>query len=1004
METIIASMARTVSSPVFVGRRPELETIAAALRAAADGRGTFLLIAGEAGVGKSRLIEEAVAAARSDGAVAGIGRCLELGISGVPFAPIRTALHDVLATTDRPRDESANGKAIEALLPAWELVAPGGDRIGVGPDSSQARAFEACLDVLRRLSGVRPVLLIVEDVHWADPSTLDLLGYLAHGLWQAPIVLAATFRSDELHRRHPLQPFLGEVQRARTTERIDLGRFSHEEVAEQVGAILGEPANADLIERVYKRSDGNAFYAEEIVVAERSGSGLPPAMRDVLLARVATLSDPARDLLRMLAAGGVRVSTAVVARVAGTRPDELDEPLREAVDRHLVVPLEVDGEEVLAFRHALVQEAVYAELLPGERTRLHARYGSALESAQGAREASSPELAYHWFAAHDLPRALGASVEAGRQAAASNAYGDAHGHFERALELWDQVPDAEARTGLDRIGLLVLTAQAAAESDPARAASLMLEAVRSASDEVDRSRFALLKERQGRYAWLAGDGVTAVEACREAAQLVPDDAPLTTQARVLASLGQILMVTLTVGEAKTVCERAVALARAAGDVEVEAHATDSLGVTSVYLGDLETGRALLGRALDLAMGIGSIDEASRALSNLVDILHHSGLLAEAADQTVEAYAFAEQHGLARTSGVIDLTEGAQALYRLGRWDRAEEMLDLELQATSGVPQIMLEERLALLDVGKGRFETADGRLAIARPLTERVVEAQFTCPLAEAAAELALWRGDPRRARIEIAAVLDRLTPFPGHISRLGPLFAMGVRAEADASELARAKRDDRALVESETIARGHLDTIRTFRDAAASSLPNFLSQAEAWLALSEAEFDRLQGQDAPEAWARSAAALGAIPMPYPRAYALWRGAAAMLATSRDRIAAATILGEARAIAFELEARPLLEEIGALVRRARLDVPADHATEPPSPAEALGLTRREREILALIADGRTNREIAEALFITEGTAGTHVSNILGKLGVRGRTEAAAVAHRLGLVDEIPALD
>ena len=1014
-ETIIASMARTVSSPVFVGRRRELDTIAAAVHAAADGQGTFLLIAGEAGVGKSRLIEEAVAAARAGGASASIGRCVELGVSGVPFAPIRAALRELLAASTVLGHEEDAAVALRDVLPGQASAASTGERIGVGPDTSQARVFEACLDALSHLGTAGPVLMVVEDIHWADPSTLDLLGYLAHGLWQVPIVLAASFRSDDIHRRHPLQPFLGEVQRVRSTERIDLGRFSEAEVAEQVSAILGEPATRELIGRVFRRSDGNAFYAEEVVATEASNAGLPPAMRDVLLGRVATLSDPARELLGIIAAGGVRVSTAVVASVAETDPARLETSLREAVDRHLITLVEADGDEYVAFRHALVQEAVYAELLPGERSRLHARYGAALEAEP--RAGNSPELAYHWFAAHDLPRALAASVDAGRQAAASSAFGDAHGHYERALELWQQVPDAAAKTGLDRIALLELAARAAAESDPARAAALMLDAVRSAGDKVDRSRFALLKERHGRYAWLAGDGLTAVEACREAVQLVPDNAPLTTQARVLASLGQILMVTLTVGEAKVVCERAVDVARAAGDVEIEAHATDSLGVTNVYLGDLDTGRALLGKALELATGVGAIDEASRARSNLVDVLAHSGLLAEAAEQTVEAYAFAEQHGLARTSGVIDLTEGAQALYRLGRWDHAEEMLRLEwLQTTSGVPQIMLEERLALLDVGRGRFETADGRLAVARPLTERVVEAQFTCPLAEAAAELALWRGDPGAARTEIAAVFNRMTPFAGHISRLGPLFALAIRAEADASELARAKRDEASLATSEAIARGYLETIRELRAAAAVGLPNFLSQADAWLALSEAEFARLEGQDAPDAWARSATAIAAIPMPYPRAYALLREAAATLATSRDKGAATVVLGEARQIAVELGARPLLGEIDALARRARLDLlPAGRTDVAQRGDDGLGLTVREREILALIADGRSNREIAETLFITEGTAGTHVSNILGKLGVRGRTEAAAVAHRLGLFDEdkstqregdrpIPALD
>ncbi|HEX5013455.1 MAG TPA: AAA family ATPase [Candidatus Limnocylindrales bacterium] len=991
-------MARAVSSPVFVGRRRELDAIVASLAAAGAGHGALLLIAGEAGVGKTRLIEEALEAARAAGAAAAVGRCVELGASGLPFAPIRMALRDLLgaAAVD---GVTARTAALDALVPRAGPPAADADRIGLGPDTSQTRAFEACLDALRDLGRLQPVLIAIEDIHWADPSTLDLLGYLAHGLSDAPIVLIASFRSDELHRRHPLQPFLGELQRVRTTERIELARFSQDEVAQQIGAILGEPPTAGLLERVFKRSDGNAFYAEEVVAAEQSGSGLPPAMRDVLLARVASLGDAARELLRVVAAGGIRVSTAVVARVAGSPREALDEPLREAVDRHLIVPVEVDGDEFVAFRHALVQEAIYAELLPGERTRLHARYGAALDAASGSSEASSPERAYHWFAAHDLPRALAASVAAGRYAAASHAYGDAHGHYERALEVWDQVPDATERTGLDRIALLEFAAKAASENDPARATALMLEAVRS-SNEADRTRLALLKERHGRYAWLAGDGLTSIEACREAVRLLPEDAPVAAQARVLASLGQILMVTLQVGEAKAICERAIAAAQAAGDAEVEAHATCSLGVATVYLGNLDLGTALLRRAIGLAEQAGSIDEVDRAESNLVDVLAHSGLLAAAADQTEVAYAHAEANGLARGTGVTTLAEGALALYRLGRWDRAKAMFELAWrQTTSGINQIMVEERLALLDVGQGRFDAAAARLAVARPLIDRVIEAQFVSPLAEAAAELALWRGDTLGARTEIATAFERLEPIEAYISRLGPLFALGVRAEGDAAELARARRDEAAVAASTRIARGYVATISRLRDRAAADLPNFLSQASGWCALCEAEMGRVEGADAPEAWARAAAALDAIPMPYSRTYALWRAAAARLAASRDKAAAKAELTEARRIAIELEASPLLDEIDRLAGRAGIDLQLTDA--PPDalpPDDGLGLTRREREILALLAEGRTNRQIADALFITEGTAGTHVSNILGKLGVRGRTEAAAVAHRLNLVE------
>jgi DNA-binding NarL/FixJ family response regulator/tetratricopeptide (TPR) repeat protein len=1004
MAAIIGLVPRKVSSPLFVGREAELDRFAATIAAARDGAGQLLLVAGEAGVGKSRLLEEAVRRASADGMLVASGRCFGPGSSSVPFGPIREALRAVAAAAGGPSDGTGARPSIDAFLPVGleSVLAP--ERIGLGPDTSQARAFEACLELLRAASRDRPVLLVVEDVHWADRSTLDLLGFLAAGLSDAQIVLVASFRSDELYRGHPLQAFLGEVQRSRATERIDLARFTRDEAARQVSAILGEAARDDVVDRVFQRSDGIAFYIEEVLAAETGGTGLPPAMRDILLARVAALSVPTQELLQTVAAGGLRIPTAVVARVAEVGPEAVARFVREASDRHLVTVGDADGIEFVAFRHALVQEAVYAELLPGERSRLHVAYATALESAGAFWQDPAAQLAYHWFAAHDIPRALAASVEAGRRAAAGYAYADAHAHYERALELWDRVPDAAERTGLDRIALLELGASVAAQSDPARAAALLreaVEAVQAAGSDADRTRVALLKERYARYAWMAGDGVTAMEACREAATLIPDDAPMDARARVLASLGQILMVTRPTDEARPVSERAVAAARAAGDAEIEAHALDTLGVINVYLGSFEQGRSQVEAAIDLGIRIGSVDEASRAKSNLVDVLAHSALLSEVEDATVSAYAYALQHGLARNMGVFALAEGGLALYRYGRWDRAEELFAIASQhAPSGAPLIMVQERLALIDVGRGRFDAAAARFAVARALIDRVVEAQFVSPMAEAAAELALWRGDPLGARAEIAALFDRLDVVPAYISRLGPLLALSVRAEADASEVARPRRDAAALAASDAIVRAHLDVMRALHAEAAGRRRNFLSQADSWLALCEAEAARQAGSDESAVWARAAVAFEAIPMPYPAAYARWRRAAAILAVSRDRSAAAAEARTALDGAQALGARPLFDAIEGLVARARLElVPHVRVASARLPGDELGLTRREREILALVAIGRSNRQIAEALFSTEGTAGTHVSNILAKLGVRGRTEAASLAHRLGIVAE-----
>ncbi|MGI8929200.1 MAG: helix-turn-helix transcriptional regulator [Candidatus Limnocylindrales bacterium] len=998
-------MAGRVSSAVLVGRRNELGRLQDAVAGAADGHGSLIFLAGEAGVGKSRLVAELVASSREEG-LAAVGSCVEMGVAAIPFAPFRQALRELAGALGIERLLELGGARAEltGLLPAAALSPmprpPVEEPIGLGTDSSQARMFEALLELLRRIGSEQRLLLVVEDIHWADPSTLHLLRYLANGIANASFALVATFRSDELHRRHPLQPFLGEIQRNRSTERIDLDGFSKEEVSEQLAAIIGQPATPELINRVHGRSNGNAFYAEELVAVEQSGAPLPAAMRDVLLARVASVDADTQELLRIVAAGGAQVSTQIVAMVAGSEPAEAEASLREAVDRRLIVPTESDGDERLAFRHALVQEAVYSELLPGERARLHERFGAALASIHQPNDASSAELAYHWYAAHDLPRALTASIEAAVWAEGNHAYADAQRNYERALELWDRVPDAGEQISMDRIDLLECAASATEEGNPPRAAALMLEAIKALDDTVDRVRLGLLKERYGRYAWMAGDGFAAIAACREAVALVPDQPPTRARARVLASLGQILMITMVLEEARRTCLEAVETARLVNATDVEGHALDSLGVTNAYLGDLDTGLGQLRQSLEIAKRLGAIDDIIRAHANIVDVLAHSGHLAAAGSQAEEAYEFTREHGLPPASSVLDLAEGALAYYRLGQCDKALRLLEqAQRLGVGGVPQMMVEQRLALLEVGLGRHEAAAARLASARTSIETAVEAQMIAPLVEAAAQLALWRGRPLEARADVTAATERLEARPAYISRLGPLYALGVRAEADLSAIARAHRDEEALDKSAAFAGGYVQTMQSLSNDAEAGLPNFLTQSTAWLSACEAEMARLRGSSDPALWSRSAASFGAIPMAYPRAYALWRQAEAELAVSHSRASAVEPLKEARQIAVELVAAPLLGEIDALARRAGIDIEDVPDAQPGTSAiDPLGLTPREREILKLLASGRTNRQIAEELFITVGTTGTHVSHILDKLGVRGRTEAADVAHRMGLID------
>ncbi len=993
-------VATHISSPRFIGRRTELEQVASALADPTSARSSIVLVAGEAGVGKTRFVQEAIGSARDTGALALSGGCIELGGAGLPFAPIAEVLRSLTTGLSRPQVEQLLGSArseLGRLLPDFAREAGGADQHEpLAQVSVQARLYEVFLGLLRQIAGERPILLVLEDLHWADRSTLGLLAYLGRGTHDVGLLVMGTYRNDELHRRHPLLPILAELDRARIAERIELARFGRPEVAEQVAGIRGAPADQALLERIYDRTDGNAFYVEELLAARSSGSRLTEQLRDVLLARVAGLSDSTQELLRVASASGPRIRSGTLARVAAIAEDDLFVGLREAVDRHVLVQRIGEDGDPLAFRHALVQEALYDDLLPDERARIHARFADALASdADGPGQIQlAAELAYHWYAAHDLPRALGASVEAGAAAASVYAFADAQAQYERALELWDQVPDADRLTGLDRAGLLENAARVAALAHPPRAVALVREAIGLVDPVADPTRAGLLHERLGRYSWTAGDGATALTAHREAIRLVPATPPTIARSRVTAGLCQILMVEGALIEGRHVCEEAVAVARAIGARELEGHALNSLGVTMAYQGDLDGGLANLREAQRIGLGVDNVDDVARAYENLIDVLNNAGRFADASELSIEAFDYARAHGLAEFYGSTCLCEGASALQRLGRWTAAAQMIErARHHEISGVPEVFIQQRLALLDVGQGRREVATARLDRLRLLSEDMVEVQWVAPLAEAAGELAVWEGRPLDARREVLDAIGRISILPGMIARVGPLFAIGMRAEADL--VVNVRRSTPAVAAAgRVVAERYLQTLSELRDEIVVGLPPYALLAEAYLSIGQAEFGRVLGANDPTRWSLAAQAFAAIPMAYPRAYALWREAEAILASSRARATAASPLREAHAIALELGAEPLAGAIEALAARARIEVGEAAPRRAPGGLDSFGLTAREREVLDLVAVGRTNRQIATALFITEKTASVHVSNILAKLDVKGRTEAAAMAHRL----------
>ncbi|MDF2744120.1 MAG: transcriptional regulator, LuxR family, partial [Actinomycetia bacterium] len=639
---------------------------------------------------------------------------------------------------------------------------------------------------------------------------------------------------------------------------------------------------------------------------------------------------------------------------------------------------------------------VYGELLAGERVRLHTALAGALEAGLEVGEAPATRaarLAYHWSAAGDQPRALHASVQAAAAAEQAYAFAEAQLQLERVLLLWDRVPDAQARAGMDRVALLVRCAEAAyAAGDAARAAELVRQALPLVDAAHQPQRAGLLHEQLARCLRILGDPAALGEQ-QQAVRLVPPE-PSVERARVLGSLALYLLVLVNrFEEARGLAEEAIAIAVKVGARAEEANARTTLGGALGYLGDPDAGLAELEAARRLATRAGDVMVVLWAILSRSDWLVAAGRLDQAATVALDGIQEARRLGLVRAFGPVLANKATEALIALGRWDQAERVSREGLETSpSGPARVVLSLGRAALELGLGDLDAAEARLQAARRLLlASIPEAQTAGSLFCGLAELALWRGDLDQAKQLVAEALPLVQANPRYAA---PVYALGLRVEADRAELARARHPGQPAPDDGTAAA----LLQRLGQAAQSPAAGGIPALAAWHATALAERTRQQGPSDPTAWAAAAATWERLGQAYRIAYAGFRQTEALLATG-DRDTAATVLGRAADLTGRLGARPLDAEVKALARRARLDL-AQHAVTAaagvPAPAAQLGLTPREAEVLALVAAGRSNRQIAQALFISPKTVGVHVSNILAKLGVASRVEAAAVAHRLGL--------
>jgi tetratricopeptide (TPR) repeat protein len=744
-------VGRTLVSPLFVGRDAELAALTAALDTAVAGDPAVVLVSGEAGVGKTRLVEEAAERASAAGARVLAGSCIEMGGEGLPFGPLAHVFRSLMRETSPEELDAFIGPARSELAQVLPDLDPD-SALHTAPlgEGGTARLLELVVGVIERLAADRPLMFVIEDLHWADRSTLDLVALLVRALRADRVLVVVSFRSDELHRSHPLRPLVTGWERVRAVQRIELERLGRADVARQLEAILGAPPGARLVDQVHERSEGNAFLVEEILGAVQGGADpdqLPVSLRDVLLARVERLDPSTQRLLRIAAAGGRAVSDRLLAAVAGLEEAEHDAALREAVEHHVLVV--DDTERGYVFRHALTRDAIYGDTLPRERVRIHTAYGEALSAdpaLAGGNVAVAAALALHWRAAHDLPRALEASIEAA-QLAAGYAPAEALGHLERALEIWPQVPDAAQRSGIDLVEALGRAGQSAyAAGALDRSLAMFDEALAELEPDADPERRALLMEARAAAVLDTGRESEARLELERAAALLPAEPPSEARAVVLTALASQRAVVGDFAGVLAAAEQAVVAATGVGARRREATARMMLGMALAYL-EGERGLPELEAGIQLAEEAEDHATALRGHLNLSDALQTLGRSRESAEVAERGMELAARVGLTRSVyGVLVAINLAEAQFHLGHWDEGHGVLTRAIDTGLASPfaSVILDHRARIAALA-GRHEDARADLQAAHRLLPARWRGRLATPPVPARTSAAPW--SMRRSR-----------------------------------------------------------------------------------------------------------------------------------------------------------------------------------------------------------------------------------------------------------------
>lgn len=985
----IDCVARASSQIPLLGRADELKRLCSAVAGARAGEPSTILLAGDAGVGKTRLLRELADWAGDEDLSLLVGHCVDLGELGLPYLPFT----EVLAALKRDPDLGiaeliaahpgvvsllgGEGRADRgADVPDWVAPSPAG--------SGQRQLFEAVAALLFDLAATRPVLLVIEDLHWADQSTRDLLRFLISRFADQRLTIIASYRTDDLHRRHPLRPWLAELARVEVVDRLVLTPMADPDVAALVRAVRPDRLTDALLRGIVERAEGNAFYAEELSAAVSAG-GVPEGLSEILLARLEALPEDAQHVVRVAAIAGRSVGHNILAAVAGLSPAALDAAIREAVNRYILV---VEDDGTYQFRHALLREAAYADLMPGERVRLHAAFAEQL-----ADSGSAAELSLHYRESNDLAGALGASWQAARDAARLRGPVEQLHHLERVLSLWPSVPDAAERIGRSyAIAALDASTAASGAGELSRAVRLSHIALDALEPDADPELVARVRYTHGQYLLNADRDHEAYEHSSAAMNILGPQ-PSAANAQTWAWAAAIHMrAAFFIGkyeESRTVGETGLA---ASEEYAVDDARADLLiTMARVYEKLPEGGGSVdkLKRALELARSSGDVGTEMRAAYNLAVAAFNSGDLPEATT-ILEAGN--------RRAGDIGLPYGTYATEILfftvhvafisGDWETVRSIVDTcRAHGPESTRHIVALGMYRTVSRGEDHVaDLAESQRWVHVPIIAIMV--------GMVGLELAIQAGSPADAQRVFLDSTERVAAIwgPTFMAQIR-MTALLISAYADEVDRLRVSRDDTGIGALLAEVQPFIDVVaavikscRADRESQALGV-----EADAWVARVAAETSRLSDAWDVSLWQSTVEAFGYGDR-YEQARSRLRLAEALIAADQ-RIDAQREARLAYDVARELGAAPLREAVETLARRGRLDIGAPTAAR----LDVARLTPREQEVLALLALGRTNRQIGSALFISEKTASVHVSNILGKLSASGRTEAVTIAHHRGLI-------